>query len=147
MTIEDLDDEDGLTSIRFPIGVRLSKFPSRKNQNIKHIMDKHNCPGFLRNLTSFINSFNQDNLLTSGRLRNATLPFDSLDVFHGFRFSLDSLGNDIDESDEEELDNVKAKPRSPGSPARFDTVVVMTSDNCESTGLEGTSNDFYFVYY
>ncbi|KAG1866354.1 hypothetical protein C8R48DRAFT_747586 [Suillus tomentosus] len=83
---------------------------------------KHTCPGFQRDLTHFINSFNNNNI-AGGRLRNASLPFSSLDVYHGFRFSLNDLGNDVNLNlGNEEIDSVKAKPKSLGSPARFDTV-------------------------
>ncbi|KAG0695235.1 hypothetical protein DFH29DRAFT_763476, partial [Suillus ampliporus] len=37
----------------------------------------------------------------------------------------------------QEMNSIKAKPKSLGSPARFDTVVVMISEDCESTGLQG----------
>jgi hypothetical protein len=48
------------------------------------------------------------------------------------------LGNEVDlHLENEEIDSVKAKPKSSGSPARFDTVVVMISEDCESTGLQG----------
>jgi hypothetical protein len=115
--------------------ILLAKYPTRKNQDIKEIMEKHDCPGFLSDLTRFINLLNDD-ILTAGHLRNASLPFNSLDIYHGFRFCLDSLGNDVDVGDEE-TDSVKAKPRSSGSLPRFDTVIVMVSDECESTGLQG----------
>jgi hypothetical protein len=134
MTMEDEDEE--FAHSRFQDQrVVLAKYPTRKNQDIKDIMEKHDCPGFLSALTRFINSFNDD-ALAGGRLRDASLPFNSLDIYHGFRFCLDSLGNDIDVGDEE-TDSVKAKPRSGGSPPRFDTVVVMVSDECQSTGVRG----------
>jgi hypothetical protein len=78
----------------------LSKYPTRKNQDIKDIIEKHDCPGFLSALTCFINSFNDD-ALAGGHLRDASLPFNSLDIYHGFRFCFDSLLNDIDVGDKE----------------------------------------------
>ncbi|KAG1837054.1 hypothetical protein DFJ58DRAFT_734596 [Suillus subalutaceus] len=72
-----------------------------------------------------------------GRLRHMDLPFSHIDIYHGFKFCLDSLGNDND-FDQEETDTVKAKPSLGGKPARFDTVVVMDTSDCETTGLKGT---------
>jgi len=136
MMLEDEDEE--FSHSRFKDQrILIAKYPARKNQDIQEIMEMHNCPSFHRHLTHFINSFN-DNNIAGGRLKNASLPFSSLDVYHGFRFSLNDLGNDIDlDLGNEEIDSVKAKPKSFGSPARFDTVVVMISENCESTGLQG----------
>lgn len=144
MTIED-EDEEFVHSRFQDQHILLAKYPTRKNQDIKEIMEKHDCPGFLSDLTRFINSFNDDSL-AAGRLRNASLPFNSLDIYHGFRFCLDSLGNDVDMGDEE-TDSVKAKPRSSGSPPRFDTVIVMVSDECESTGLQGKCHHSLLLLY
>ncbi|KAG2747814.1 hypothetical protein P692DRAFT_20735841 [Suillus brevipes Sb2] len=65
------------------------------------------------------------------------IPFSHIDIYYGFKFCLDSLGNDND-FDQEETDTVKAKPSLGGKPARFDTVVVMDTSDCETTGLKGT---------
>ncbi|KAG1781476.1 hypothetical protein EV702DRAFT_962379 [Suillus placidus] len=65
------------------------------------------------------------------------LPFSHINIYHGFKFCLDSLGNNID-FDHEETDSVKAKPSIRGTPERFDTVVVMDTSDCETTGLKGT---------
>jgi len=145
MTMEDEDEE--FAHSRFQDQrIVLAKYPARKNQDIKDIMEKHHCPGFLSVLTRFINSFNDDTL-AGGRLRQASLPFNSLDIYHGFRFSLSSLEDDIDVGDEE-TDSVKAKPRTTGgSPSRFDTVVVMVSDECQSTGLQGKCSLILFNRY
>ncbi|KAG0698801.1 hypothetical protein DFH29DRAFT_785561, partial [Suillus ampliporus] len=64
------------------------------------------------------------------------LPLSHIDIYHGFKFCLDSLGNDVD-FDYEESDTVKAKPPMGGKAGHFDTVVVMDGSNCESTGLQG----------
>ena len=61
MTMEDEDEE--FAHLRFQDQyIVLAKYPARKNQNIKDIMEKHHCPGFLSVLTWFINSFNDDTL-------------------------------------------------------------------------------------
>jgi len=109
-------------------------------------MEKHHCPGFLSVLTQFINSLN-DNILAGGHLRQASLPFNSLDIYHGFRVFLNSLQNDIDVGNKE-TDSIKAKPRTTGgSPTGFDTVIIMISDECQSTGLQGKCSLVLFNRY
>ncbi|KAG2357636.1 hypothetical protein BDR07DRAFT_1234954, partial [Suillus spraguei] len=136
--VENEDEEFSYSRVKDQ-SILIAKYPARKNQDIQEIMERHTCPGFQHNLTYFINSFNNNNI-AGGRLRNAFLPFSSLDVYHGFRFSLNDLGNEIDlDLGNEEIDSFKAKPKSLGSPARFDIVVVMISEDCESTGLQAPS--------
>jgi hypothetical protein len=78
--------------------------------------------------------------VAGGVLRNASLPFTSLDVYHGFHFTLEKLGNDIDRIDDEDLDSVKANP---GGSGRFDTVIVMVGgQDSETTGLQGSTSSF-----
>lgn len=57
------------------------------------------------------------------------LPFDHLDVFYSFKFSRENL----DEAGEVK-DVVKASPLK----KRFDTVVVLTSDQAEAVSFSGT---------
>ena len=73
-------------------------------------------------------------VVTRAQLPNAQLPFDKVDVWHSFKFPLDTLGNDVD--GQESLDAVKAKPSSEGD-ARFGTVIVAHSEGAETTGLKG----------
>jgi len=63
------------------------------------------------------------------------LPFKHLDVFNQFKFCPFNLQDE----EEEERDIVKAIPVSKCFPSgRFDTVIVLKTDNAESTGLTGT---------
>jgi hypothetical protein len=63
------------------------------------------------------------------------LPFKHLDVYNQFKFS--PLGLQDDEV-VEERDIVKAIPISRQLPSgRFDTVIILKTDNAESTGLAG----------
>jgi hypothetical protein len=64
------------------------------------------------------------------------LPFSHIDIYYGFKFCLNSLGNNND-FDQEETDTVKAKPSLGGKSACFDTVVVMDTSDCETTSLKG----------
>jgi hypothetical protein len=61
------------------------------------------------------------------------LPFKHLDVFNQFKFHPIRL-----QDDDEERDVVKAIPVSKRLPSgRFDTVIVLKTDDAESTGLAG----------
>jgi hypothetical protein len=139
---EEEDDEDTafthskLTDQR----IILRKHPNRSKQDINDIMDSHHCPGFEKELRSYLNQKNAT-ALTRAQLLDAPLPFTSLDVFHSFRFSLHppTGSDDIDFSDEQR-DAVKARPKFKGQQdARFDTIIVMENDECQSTGLKGLS--------
>ncbi|KAG1771393.1 hypothetical protein EV702DRAFT_1181468 [Suillus placidus] len=116
------EEQDALESEMRPgIGLAISKKPASHSQPLSSIISKHRCPSFLHHL----------------RLPHARLPFHQLDVWHTFKFSLDTLGNDVD--GQEEIDSVRAKPGKGRAgnvgDGRFDVVVVVQSDEAESTGL------------
>jgi len=68
------DEDEEFAHLRFQDQhIVFTKYPARKNQDIKDIMEKYHYPGFLLVLTQFINSFN-DNTLAGGHLRQASLP-------------------------------------------------------------------------
>jgi len=60
-----------------------------------------------------------------------------LDVFHGFKFVREELGDHDALDVKQEKDWVRARPSSARLEEHFDTVVIMRSDQCESTGVEG----------
>ena len=61
------------------------------------------------------------------------LPFKCLDIFNQFRFSPLAL-----QDEDDERDIIKAIPISrQQSSGRFDTVIVLKTDEVESTGLAG----------
>ncbi|KAH7903884.1 hypothetical protein BJ138DRAFT_1188737 [Hygrophoropsis aurantiaca] len=64
-------------------------------------MDAHRCPSFTRDLKLFLNS-RLTTPLTRATLGDAEIPFGSLDVYHSFKFGLETLGNDIDANLEEQ---------------------------------------------
>ena len=75
------------------------------------------------------------------QLSSAVLPFQTLNVWHSFKFGLDSLGNDVDGGGG--MDGLKAQPDGDQNhTARFDTVLVAHTDIAQSTGLEGRSIRF-----
>ena len=118
-------------------GTRLviSQRPTVPSQTIFNIQILHNAPSFSLHLRQFLNSLLPSNeTISRAQLPNAQLPFDKVDVWHSFKFPLDTLGNDVD--GQESLDAVKAKPSSEGD-ARFDTVIVAHSEGAETTGLKG----------
>jgi len=104
------EEQDILESDRRPgVGLAISKKPASPSQPLSSIISKHRCPSFLHHLRVYLNR-----LLPRGeaipriQLPHARLPFDRLDVWHTFKFSLDTLGNDVD--GQEGIDSVRAKP-------------------------------------
>ncbi|KAI1785254.1 hypothetical protein LXA43DRAFT_976331 [Ganoderma leucocontextum] len=92
----------------------------------------HNAAYFSRALKEYLNTFLAQR--TSTRVATLhSLPFTALDVYHQFKFNPDAL-----EDDEEENDVVKAMPAFGPRSGRFDSVVVLNTDDAESTGLQGT---------
>jgi hypothetical protein len=98
---------------------------------------KHHCPSFSHHLILYLNRFlDPTQRIPRSQLEFVELPFDKLSVWHTFKFSRDTLGNDIDAK--EEQDTVNARPRRGRKGIeRFDTVAVAHSNEAESTGLQG----------
>lgn len=80
------------------------------------------------NLRDYVNGTEQ--LLAKTPIVYDPLPFQRIDVFHSFKFTREGLLDDTLEKDW-----VRASPVDDG---RFDTVVVLTGDDAESTGLDGS---------
>ena len=122
-------------------GLIISQCPSVHNQMLTSIQVHHHCPSFSHHLRLFLNS-----LMPSGQaiprsqVAYARLPFDRVDVWHTCKFTLDTLGNDIDATGE--TDVVKAKPSRAGG--RFDVVIVANTDIARATGLEGEPEVCYY---
>ncbi|KAG1737845.1 uncharacterized protein EDB91DRAFT_1249522 [Suillus paluster] len=134
MTMEDEDEE--FSHSRFQDQhIILPKSPHQIHRHIADIMLDHSCNGFKKDLIFYLNT-QVDQPYSRAQLQDIDLPLSHIDIYHGFKFCLDSLGNDVD-FDYEELDTVKAKPPMGGKAGCFDTVVVMDGSNCESTGLQG----------
>lgn len=110
----------------------IAKFPDYPQYPISSIERQHNAPDFSFYLKKFLNSFREPRITTQV-LTTTVLPFSHLDVYKMFRFQPTALNDN-----EEEHDIVKAIPKSKEFPdGRFDTVVVITSDEAESHGLAG----------
>jgi hypothetical protein len=76
-------------------------------------------------------------------IASAESPIDTVDVFTRFRFSPDQLNED-----NEVADIVRAVPPSEELPdGRFDTVVVMDSDEAEATAMAGRYHTASVLYH
>ncbi|KAF9025714.1 hypothetical protein BDZ89DRAFT_953570 [Hymenopellis radicata] len=118
------------TSLKEPQPILLPKFPTSPNKSITLIQSQHRVPLFGAHLKEYL-----DLLQRAKSKKPATsypLPFHGVDVYHSFKFSLESVDDTSDEKDV-----VKASPLGGG---RFDTVVVYTGDEAETTGLTGKSS-------
>jgi hypothetical protein len=134
------EEQDTVKSRTHPgVGLAIAKKPTSPSQPLSSIISKHKCPSFLHHLRVYLNRLlPRGEAISHIQLPHARLPFNALDVWHTFKFSLDTLGNDID--GQEGIDSVRAKPakgRGNVGDGRFDVVVVAQSDEAESTGLEG----------
>src|SRR6201746_1036652 len=114
----------------------LPKQPHKPNQLIEDIQRSHHSPGFQDDLKSYLNKLIPEGPLGRRRLEMTRLPFERLNVYHGFKFPLEDVGDDRKEGDEER-GWVRARPGARGQTERFDTVVAMVTPQSESTGVEG----------
>jgi hypothetical protein len=113
-------------------GISLTKHPNHPNRPIAHLQEKYHAVDLNHCLKLYLSKFDTSPLPTCQLLLHS-LPFTKVDVYDMFRFHPDSL-----QDAEVEKDIVKAMPPSKKLPhGRFDPVVVMVSDNAESTGLTG----------
>ena len=79
------------------VGLAISKKPALPSQPLSSIISKHRCPSFLHHLRAYLNRLlPRREAIPCIQLPHAHLPFDHLDVWHTFKFSLDTLGNDVD---------------------------------------------------
>jgi hypothetical protein len=109
--------------------IKLPKHPPKPKFPVSLIPDRHDCKAFLRALEEHLTSLSPHRVP-----RHSFIPFQKIDVFHGFKFSPVAL-HDSDE----EHDVVKALPSTnKGTPSRYDTVIAIDpAFDSESTGLEG----------
>ncbi len=93
----------------------------------------HNAPDFSHYLKLYLNMLTPQPL-SSRRMEDETLPLTRVNVFKMFRFHREKIQDD----NAKEKDIVKAIPKSERlQSGRFDTVVVITKPEAQSTGLEG----------
>lgn len=133
---EDSSNDEPNQSHQFVFGsVSHAKFPNYPNKSISNISRSHHAPAFERHLKEYLNTFLTRIHRTSNQRANLfPLPIKCLDVFNQIKFSPLGL-----QDEDEERDIVKAIPISRQLPSgRFDTVIVLKTDDAESTGLAGT---------
>ena len=117
----------------------LAKYPNYPKRTISQVEQLHNAPEFGRHLKQYLNTFSIQPI-SARSLYHAILPdLFTIDIYNMFHFQPEALQDD----NEEETDIVKAMPISQSHPnGRFDTVVVMVSEEAESTSLEGLACSF-----
>ncbi|THU96682.1 hypothetical protein K435DRAFT_663996 [Dendrothele bispora CBS 962.96] len=110
----------------------IAKLPAEPHKSITRILVSHSAPNFLPCLKLFLNSL-LDNPQSRSRALNAILPIKAVDVWHQFKLRPDSQ---VDGEVVEEV--IKAVPfHKKHSSNRFDNVVVLHSEQAESTSLQG----------
>ncbi|EPS94111.1 hypothetical protein FOMPIDRAFT_1098984, partial [Fomitopsis schrenkii] len=129
---------DGNTTdvVESTMGITIAKYPPAPQQHLAAIQDRHHAPGFTAALAQYINVLQPQELrLTRGELSQTWLPFTRLDVYHKYKFKPCSLHDG-----KEEVSVIKAIPASgrTGRKDRFDTAIVLDTEDAESTGVQGT---------
>lgn len=120
--------------------ISIAKHPPRPGLLIRSIETLHCASGFSACLLDYLNSLTPNPINARQLHHYYHLPFNRLDVFHQFKFHPTGL-----QDGDEERDTVKAVPKIQKSPARFDTVVVLHTNEAESTGVESTSHS-HMIY-
>lgn len=123
-------------SERRTLQLHLAKFPAERQKSIARILISHAAPGFLAQLKLFLASLlppsQQVSKLTA---LESPLPFTSVDVWHHYKFCPTNL---LNADSDAVFETVKAIPISRHSATpRFDTVIVLDSDEAEATAVEG----------
>lgn len=127
------------TPLRPPL--LLSKRPQLPNFPISAIQINHQAPQFISDLKRYLNSLHSMLLTRNSAIDAQPLPFSSLDVFTNFRFQLESL-----QDNEEDTDSVKALPISPTHPfGQFDTIIYISNVEAEATSMIGIYRYFLNV--
>lgn len=112
------------------------KFPSEPRKSLLHIVLSHACPELPAQLKLFLNSLLPlEQQVTKATALDSSLPFTSLNVWHQYKFA--PIGLFVDDLDMVQ-EIVKAIPISGSCPSLwFDTVIVLDSDEAESTAVQG----------
>ncbi|KAJ3717386.1 hypothetical protein C8R42DRAFT_587036 [Lentinula raphanica] len=129
--IQRISDSSPGSPIPIPSRIFLPKEPTAPKKALSSIELGHQVPMFTSNLKRYIAMLKPDSNrqeVESGLYRR--LPFQNLDVYYSFKFSPETLDEDVIVKDV-----VKASPLKGG---RFDTVVVLTGDSAEATSFSGT---------
>lgn len=127
------------------VQIKISKHPQERNKKLSSISVLHNAPGFVDALKLFLSNYlPQGQRRSKAKALEGTLPFITLPVWHGFGLTPSRILEDPEKA------LVKAKPFSRTILAsRFDTVLVLTEDNAESTAVQGMifSLEIFKIWY
>ncbi|KAG1812790.1 uncharacterized protein BJ212DRAFT_1448021 [Suillus subaureus] len=77
--------------------ISISKRPHHYGQSLQDIMESPCCPGLIQDIKNYLNQLQRRAIgegLGYNRLEMMQLPFEKLDVYHGFKFVLEELGED-----------------------------------------------------
>ncbi|KAL0954396.1 hypothetical protein HGRIS_003380 [Hohenbuehelia grisea] len=126
--------------VRLPkptLALTLAKTPNA-TKTIHSIAIDHHAPFFHFCLSDFLNCIADKSIRKSkSDVPSTILPFESLDVWYLARMLIDGIADDS----LAEKDQIRASPPSPTDPqskGRFDTVVVMSGVEAQSTGVAAT---------
>ncbi|KIK50382.1 hypothetical protein GYMLUDRAFT_182852 [Collybiopsis luxurians FD-317 M1] len=115
---------------------RLAKSPAELSKSISRILVTHSAPGFVAQLKLFLASLLPPNQAVNKLTAlESSLPFSSLDVWHQLKFRPFNLSDNDSNSVQEVIKAILISKHS--SIPRFDTVLVLDSDEAESTAVQG----------
>jgi hypothetical protein len=114
----------------------MAKHPHERQKSLSRIAQSHDAPGFISALKLYMNSqLPKTQQAKKATALQASLPFTSLDVWHQFKFIPINL---FDDDSDVPKEIVKAVPSSKKSLVpQYDTVIVLVSNEAESTAVIG----------
>ncbi|KAJ3729805.1 hypothetical protein C8R42DRAFT_693593 [Lentinula raphanica] len=116
--------------------ILLLKQPTAPYKSLSSIELGHGIPLFTANLKRYLAMLKPGSSraeVEGGLVKS--LPFNALDIYYSFKFSPETLDDDINIKDVIKASSLQGE--------RFDTVVVLTSDAAETTSFSGTRIDLY----
>lgn len=116
-----------------PSYISLAKRPTHVNRSFTTVQKDHSCPTLQASLLKFVQDFRLHKKFKDAQ-RITGFPFQGINIYRQFKLRLVGMQED----DTDEAHTIKA------TPAQFDTVVVLTRDDAESTGLRGNFNTTSF---
>lgn len=117
----------------------LSKHPTEPKKGLARILISHAAPGFLAHLKLYLNSLlPPPQQVSKHHAMQGILPFTNLDIWHQYKFFPSNLFDDSSDSIQEIIKAVPIHQKS--HIPRFDTVIILHSDEAESTAVQGVSN-------
>ncbi|KAF5388791.1 hypothetical protein D9757_005570 [Collybiopsis confluens] len=113
--------------------LQIAKNPSEPQKQLSRILVSHGAPGFITAIKSYLNTLlPPPERATKGIILNSNLPFFAVDVWHQIKFTPVKL------LDVPEQTILRAFPVTmTGLSPRYDTVLVLDSDEAESTAVRG----------